>query len=123
MLLVAPAGYGKTTLARQWLRDRSHVWYQATPASSDVAGLGLGLASAAAPVTIGAGDQLRARLTTIGDAATEARSLAADLAQDFETWPEDVRLVIDDYHLLADGGAGEAFIEELVKATQLPLFK
>src|SRR5690348_4431727 len=35
ILLVAPAGYGKTTLARQWLRDKPHVWYQATPASAD----------------------------------------------------------------------------------------
>ncbi|MER3411749.1 MAG: hypothetical protein C4305_05175, partial [Thermoleophilia bacterium] len=24
MMLVAPAGYGKTTLARQWLRSRRH---------------------------------------------------------------------------------------------------
>ena len=28
VMLVAPAGYGKTTLARQWLADRPHVWNQ-----------------------------------------------------------------------------------------------
>ena len=31
-MLVAPAGYGKTTLARQWLADKQAVWYRATPA-------------------------------------------------------------------------------------------
>src|SRR5215210_5863426 len=25
--LVAPAGYGKTTLARQWLANRPHAWH------------------------------------------------------------------------------------------------
>ena len=39
-MLVAPAGYGKTTLARQWLADKQAVWYTATPASADVAALG-----------------------------------------------------------------------------------
>ncbi|HSC92158.1 MAG TPA: hypothetical protein VLB86_10940, partial [Gaiellaceae bacterium] len=27
ILLVAPAGYGKTTLARQWVASRPHAWY------------------------------------------------------------------------------------------------
>ena len=26
IMLVAPAGYGKTTLARQWLATRPHAW-------------------------------------------------------------------------------------------------
>jgi len=33
ILLVAPAGYGKTTLARQWLADKPHAWCALTPAS------------------------------------------------------------------------------------------
>ena len=82
MLLVAPAGYGKTTLARQWLQDRRHAWYQATPASSDVAGLALGIGESLATFVKGAGEQLRARLQTVGDASLEARSLAADLAEE-----------------------------------------
>ena len=43
IMLVAPAGYGKTTLARQWLAGRPHAWYQAIPSSADVAALVLGL--------------------------------------------------------------------------------
>ncbi len=32
-LLIAPAGYGKTTLAQQWLEspERRDVWYRAAP--------------------------------------------------------------------------------------------
>src|SRR5205085_12404512 len=59
MLLVAPAGYGKTTLARQWLADNRHAWYQATPASSDVPALALGLAATAADVVGRVGESLR----------------------------------------------------------------
>src|SRR5947208_16168822 len=46
IMLVAAAGYGKTTLARQWLEERASAWYKVTPASSDVAALVLGLAKA-----------------------------------------------------------------------------
>jgi LuxR family maltose regulon positive regulatory protein len=121
MLLVAPAGYGKTTLARQWLSDQRHAWYQASPASSDVAALALGLAAAAADVSPGVGDHIRGRLKTVGDAATEARSLATDLAEDFRHWPRDVRFVIDDYQLLAESDAAEVFIDEFVRATSFPV--
>jgi LuxR family transcriptional regulator, maltose regulon positive regulatory protein len=119
MLLVAPAGYGKTTLARQWLQDRQHAWYQATPASSDVAGLALGIGGSVATFVKGAGEQLRARLKTVGDASLEARSLAADLAQDMGDWPQDAYLVIDDYQLLAESDAAEAFVDEFVSTTRI----
>ena len=41
-MLVAPAGYGKTTLARQWLEGKRAAWYTGTPASTDVAALAAG---------------------------------------------------------------------------------
>src|SRR5437763_15232563 len=38
ILLLAPAGYGKTTLARQWVKTLSGaIWVAATPAHRDVA--------------------------------------------------------------------------------------
>jgi LuxR family maltose regulon positive regulatory protein len=120
MLLVAPAGYGKTTLARQWVSKKRHAWYQATAASSDVAALALGLAASTAGVVGQVGESLRGRLQTLGDAASEARSLSADLARDLADWPSDVRLVIDDYQLLAESNAAEAFIEGFLGATTLP---
>jgi LuxR family maltose regulon positive regulatory protein len=121
MLLVAPAGYGKTTLARQWLAGKPHGWYQATPASSDVAALALGLASAVAEVVPGVGDHLRARLKTVGNASSDARSLASDLAIDLGSWPRDVRLVVDDYQLVSESNAAEMFIDQLVRETAVPL--
>src|SRR5881396_1831611 len=49
ILLVAPAGYGKTTLAHEWLTDRAGaVWYGGGPAMADVAALALGIANAVA---------------------------------------------------------------------------
>ena len=30
ILLVAPAGYGKTTLAHEWLEDKRAAWYRAS---------------------------------------------------------------------------------------------
>src|SRR5215210_3018138 len=62
-MLVAPAGYGKTTLARQWLANKQAVWYTATPASADVAALAAGLKEAVAQVVPGAGDALMERLS------------------------------------------------------------
>src|ERR1700704_4044348 len=38
ILLLAPAGYGKTTLARQWAKTLNRaIWVSLTPAHSDVA--------------------------------------------------------------------------------------
>ncbi len=47
-MLIAPAGYGKTTLAREWLGEdeRRDVWYRGGPASADVAALAAGIAEA-----------------------------------------------------------------------------
>jgi LuxR family maltose regulon positive regulatory protein len=122
MLLVAPAGFGKTTLAREWLAgaERPQAWYQATEASSDAAALAVGIATAAASIVPQVGEQLRARLKTSSDPAAQAQTLALDLAGDLAEWPAEARLVIDDYHLLAENRAAEQFIETLVNQTKLP---
>src|SRR5438045_3783757 len=50
LLLVAPAGYGKTTLAREWLEGKDRVaWYSGGPAMADVAALAVGIAEALDP--------------------------------------------------------------------------
>src|SRR5947209_1321449 len=63
-ILAAPAGYGKTTAARQWLRATTNpaVWYDATPASTDIAALATGVASSVAHLIPGAGALLDERL-------------------------------------------------------------
>src|SRR6266508_4806505 len=122
MLLVAPAGYGKTTLAREWLggTDRRHAWYHATEASSDTAALALGLVAAVTAVLPHAGAQLRGRLKACADPTAQAASLAKDLATDLGSWPLDARLVIDDYHVLAESTAAETFVQTLVSETSVP---
>jgi LuxR family transcriptional regulator, maltose regulon positive regulatory protein len=108
--LVAPAGYGKTTLARQWLAHRPHAWYTASAASGDVGALGLGLVEAAAAVAPGVGQRFRDWLHA--RRGTEEVSLAADLlVDDLVTLPADTCLAIDDYQWLTPDG--EKIIELL----------
>src|SRR5438270_6621845 len=54
ILLIAPAGYGKTTLARQWAaRQTALYWYAARTGSADVAQLAVGLAGTLAELAPG----------------------------------------------------------------------
>jgi ATP/maltotriose-dependent transcriptional regulator MalT len=122
-LLAAPAGYGKTTLARQWLAKRrySAVWYQARPASKDVAGLALGIRQAFAQSLDAVGDRVGERLRNISDPDGQALRLAGLLADDISQCPPGTRLVIDDYHHIAANPAAENFVATLVDATTMPL--
>src|SRR5436189_3811064 len=53
ILLIAPAGYGKTTLAREWTgqRGRTGLWYRARRGASDVAIVARCLSQALAPLS------------------------------------------------------------------------
>jgi LuxR family maltose regulon positive regulatory protein len=115
ILLTAPAGFGKTTLAREWLQNREHVaWYRATSASADLAAFSTGLADVIGPIVPGAGERLRQRLR-VGDMPEKAtRPLAELLAEDLSAWPEDGMIVIDDYHLVADSAPVEEFVDWLL---------
>src|SRR5215210_3628993 len=99
IMLVAPAGYGKTTLARQWLANRPHAWYVANRASADVAALGRGLARAAEAAHVVVGHRFTEWLQARRGA--DVPPLAADfLASDLEEWPDGTWLAMDDYHWL-----------------------
>src|SRR5215210_4369158 len=67
-LLIAPAGYGKTTLAQQWLSgpERRDIWYRAGPAAADVAALAAGIAVALSQLFPDAGTRMRERLPATG---------------------------------------------------------
>jgi LuxR family maltose regulon positive regulatory protein len=118
--MTAPAGYGKTTLAREWLQGRGNtVWYRATPASADVGAFSAGLGEAIAAVVPGAGDRVRQRLR-VGDPADRlARLLAELLAEDLDEWPGDGVVVLDDYHLLAESKPVETFLDWLLTLAPL----
>lgn len=113
-LLVAPAGYGKTTLARQWLEGKPAAWYAATPASADVAALAAGLRGAVAALVPCSGEALMERLSITSRPEEEVAVLAAMLAGDLASWNPEAWLVIDDYHALAGTGSAESFVESLL---------
>ena len=117
IMLVAAAGYGKTTLARQWLEGKPHVWYGVTSASSDVAALVLGLAR----VLTTPGNQefalLRERLRAAREPEQEVPRLIELFATSFEDELRHGWLALDDYQALAGSTASEDFVEGIVKRT------
>ncbi len=113
ILLVAPAGYGKTTLARQWARSRMSAWYTATIASADVAALATGIADACTSLIPGAGARVRSRVVSARAPEEEAEQLAELLAEDLLGWPSDAWLVLDDYHRIMTSKPAEDFFHSI----------
>ena len=118
-MLVAPAGYGKTTLARQWLEGKLSTWYTATSASTDVAALAAGLRKATSALVLGAGDALIERLPVTARPDDDAPLLASMLSQDLTRWPGEAWLVVDDYHTIAGAAPAERFLEALIREAPL----
>jgi ATP/maltotriose-dependent transcriptional regulator MalT len=98
IMLVAPAGYGKTTLARQWLAKRPHVWCAARPGWADPAALGTKIIETATQ-RVPIDSQLQKWLSARRSAGDSAR-VADLLADDLSAWPDQIWLAIDDYQLL-----------------------
>jgi LuxR family transcriptional regulator, maltose regulon positive regulatory protein len=121
ILLVAPAGYGKTTLAREWLSTRPHAWYRGTSATADVAALALGLAKAAATIVPDAGERMATRLRVSNAPAEEFEALAELLAEDLSDWPAEAWLVFDDYQFACDSEPAERFVEHLASCSPVRL--
>ena len=116
IMLVAPAGYGKTTLARQWLANRPHAWYQGSASSGDVAALAIGIAEAVEPMFSGAGRRLREWLPTSREPEQELGVIEQFLSEDLAEWPDNAWFVVDDYQLLSSG-ASEELIRRLFVAS------
>ena len=115
-MLVAPAGYGKTTLARQWLASgpRNGAWVVVNSSSLDVAALSRAAQAAVGELVPGAGEALLERLAVTADANREAETLAEILAMELTRWDATDWIVIDDYHLIAGASSPERFVESML---------
>jgi DNA-binding CsgD family transcriptional regulator/tetratricopeptide (TPR) repeat protein len=129
ILLVAPAGYGKTTLARQWLANKPHAWCALTPASRDVAALALSVAAAARSIVPEAGTRTQTRLGLSPRPSDEVDVFVDMLATDLSAWPSNAWLAIDDYHSIGgvtdcesivSGVLAKAPVQLLVTSRSLP---
>lgn len=114
ILLLAPAGYGKTTLARQWARSlNGAIWVGATPAHRDVArfaeDIADGIDALGGEATQFIREYLRARGNPQRAALDIARALAECLSEARVQW-----VIVDDYHEL--GSCPE--VEQIVCALQ-----
>jgi ATP/maltotriose-dependent transcriptional regulator MalT len=121
VLLVAPAGYGKTTLAREWMENRPYCWYRGTSATADVAALALGLAKAAATIVPDAGERMATRLRVSSAPTEEVEALAELLAEDLSDWPAEAWLAFDDYQFACDSEPAERFVEHLASSCPVRL--
>jgi ATP/maltotriose-dependent transcriptional regulator MalT len=122
IMLIAPAGFGKTTLARQWLAPRRRGWYRGSPAAADVAALAVGLARSASAIVPDAGRRMGERLRATGTPEQDVEPLAELLAEDLAGWPDDAWIAFDDYQFACESTFAEEFVERVLALSPLKLF-
>jgi LuxR family maltose regulon positive regulatory protein len=121
LMLIAPAGFGKTTLAREWVADRPHIWYRGTTATADVAALLAGLSKAISEIIPDAGVRAVNRMRATGTPEQDVDILADLFAEDLAEWPEDTWLVFDDYQFAMEAKAPERLIDGLLRKAPIRL--
>jgi len=118
ILLLAPAGYGKTTLARQWARTLiGAVYLSLAPAHRDVAAFADDLARAINPESKDVRfirEYVRARSNPQREAWAIGRVLSRLLAKSRSQW-----IVLDDYHVVGDSEETVELIELLHQAPNI----
>jgi DNA-binding CsgD family transcriptional regulator/tetratricopeptide (TPR) repeat protein len=117
LMLIAPAGFGKTTLAREWIAERPHVWYPGTAATADVAALAAQLSETVSEIIPEAGSRMVHRMRATGTPEKDVDILAELFAEDLVTWPEDTWIVFDDYQFAMEARAPERFVDLILRTS------
>jgi ATP/maltotriose-dependent transcriptional regulator MalT len=114
ILLHAPAGYGKTTLSRQWAKTLSGaIWLSITPSHLDVAAFAHDVAELVGPAELSFIDEyLRARRNPQRAAREVATALAAQIEAAHIRW-----ITLDDYQEVAESPETEEMVEILQEQT------
>jgi LuxR family transcriptional regulator, maltose regulon positive regulatory protein len=112
ILLVAPAGYGKTTLARQWL-PQSASWYRVRRSSMDIGALVHGLAHALASIAPRLPGRVEQLLAAHPDAAEGTKRLLAIFAEETGS-ATDHWIVLDDYDWVSSSLEADEFLGQLI---------
>jgi LuxR family transcriptional regulator, maltose regulon positive regulatory protein len=109
-VLAAPAGYGKTTLARQWSQRQTGpvAWYRTTRASGDVALLAVQLDELFASLAPGLPREPDT-VATIASVNPSPKPLGRAILRTFESLAQDVLLIVDEWE-----AAGTEEAEELL---------
>ena len=122
VLVVAPAGYGKTTLAVQWseLDDRRFAWVALGADMGDPAALWSSIAESvgrAEPTFAPTAERLESWL-----AAAEPSTMAAQVAEALEAIDRELVIVLDDYHFIKESASHASiasFLELMPPGVQL----
>ena len=99
-LIAAPAGFGKTTLASQWIAGcgRPTAWLSLDEGDSDPVRFLTYLVAAVQTIVPNIGAGVLSALQSLQTPPTEA--LLTALLNDIATFPDNFNLVLDDYHLI-----------------------
>lgn len=96
VLLCAPAGYGKTTLARQWSarEKRQPLWYRTTRASGDVAALAVRLDTMLAGAVGAPKNRDPNRIASIASVNPKPDPLGRALVSTYKRLPKSLLVVV-----------------------------
>ncbi|MGC9400739.1 MAG: LuxR C-terminal-related transcriptional regulator [Anaerolineae bacterium] len=110
VLVSAPAGFGKTTLANAWVREQKVpvAWLTLDEGDNDLARFLIYLEAALREVHPEIGETLSAHLESLQDREPHVESLLASLANRLLELPHPILLVLDDLHLIEAYAVHEA---------------